>query len=294
MFLRKGLLPAVLLFSSIAGASDEYCSDSRWASLNPEQCMVAGAGALVTTAGGIKAGMKFYKADALEDKHTARLFTPSEVRVRDLGEIRNLSQITDGDKITINYELSEQANRVYHIELMESNASSADSRARYHTIQSMTAMKNQTIGTGKNATTIQVPDTAARLMHASMAVTASNQADDYRRQAAAARAGGPVPTYDFDKVVDDSTESRRLTEAFLDEQRSQGSKVRYINRLPKKFHNMVKKATAKAWGFTGVAAIGAAVTIEEIVAGKIAEMVRNADMEGVDLNDLFRSSPEEQ
>lgn len=275
------------LFTSVIAQANELCDSSSAATINQEQCLTAAAGTTAGIGSGIYAAKKFQTAKSVEETNTKTLFdrslTPNPSQ-ESWERFRQINEITDGDKITVGYQLSELENRQYHIELMESRARSAESSADSERYRSYTAMKDvyedvtYQDANGNSQTRReyrgQEPDYMARAMHASNAADYEREAMRYRRAASEARSGAPVPTYDFEKVIADSQNNRNLTVDFVKERHNRGSRLMFIKRLPSNFAKIVRTTTLKGWGGVAGAAAGVIFVGEELLAGHIADQVR--------------------
>lgn len=182
---------------------------------------------------------------------------------------------TEGDRITIIYNLSEAENRQHHISIMESNASSARTTAALYASQALSATKTEYTydSEGKMTGSHQVPDYAARASYALMSANALSEANDYDNKARDARAGGPVPTYDLDKVVDSKTGTSNQSKSFVQERIQRGGKILTVDRLPVEKFTAMKGILLKARGGIFGAVVGAGAAVEEIVAGKAAQKI---------------------
>lgn len=275
------ILTSLLVSTSAYAICDRASSYGR--GFSPNECATTAAGTIGAVGAGIYSAKKFGAADLHETKNTSLLFK-SEPRIVSLSELsKNLLSVEDGDKITVSYQLSEVENRQYHIELMESNASSARASAAMHTTLSLTATRTETTTIGKTTTTRVVPDYAARAMHAALAITEMNNAREFDNKAEDARRGGPVPTYDFHEVIDKKVQNRQNVDGFVQERYAHESKITRVQRLPFAEYKIVKSLSLKA-KLGLAAAVGAgAFAVEEIMAGKAA---RALDQRGFDIRDL--------
>ena len=165
--------------------------------------------------------------------------------------------------------LNEIENREFHIDKMVSEADSARSQATIYLAQSASAMKTETVGSGKNQTTIVVPDYAARAMYAAMSIEADSRASEYDQKAEDARRGGPVPTYTHDKIIDDDTHTRQNVDQFISEREARESKITGVKRLPKNNFKRLKLMVNKARAGLAGMAVGLIFLGEEAFAGKV-------------------------
>lgn len=129
------------LMSPVAFA-EGHCSDphnTRWRDgLSTEQCVTVGAAAGAATASGIYSAVKYGKANSIVDKNTIVAFSEKEGSVSAYDINRTNSSFTNGDRITIDYQLNAADNRAYHIDAMESSASSARASGAFHATMALT------------------------------------------------------------------------------------------------------------------------------------------------------------
>ncbi len=281
------LLSAVGASSALADTcepTDRYYDRS----MTPHECATVATG-LVTSAGsGIYSAKKYKEASLYEEKHTKLVFDDAGKRavMDSLDGQRLVSQMTDGGKIVFTYELSDIQNREYHINLMESNAASARSSAATSRILAVTATKTVTRKIG-NSTTVSVePDYAMRAFHAARAIQLDQEAIEYDRKAADARAGGRVPMYSHEKVIDADSGTKNLAQDFIDERAHNESKITRLTRLPANHFKALKGIVRRARG--GLVGVGAGLLLagEEFISGSIAEELEESDIPfKIDLSD---------
>lgn len=300
-----GLLSLIGLSAAAQSWSGERHEDPSLCSaehrqLNGGRCITAGAGAAVATGSGIYSARSYSNAREIERQGTIAAFSTRRPEDQtDARQIRRTTQtFTDGDRITMQYQLNEAENRAYHIDLMESNASSARSSAlmyrtmaaqartgRYETRTEFETEyytdhegKLQSRQVSKQVQVWVPPDYARALVLDTLAADQDRLAADYAGKASAARHGGPVPTYTLDKVFDAETGTARTTGDFVDSHIAGGGKILKIDRLPvEKFRAFRAAVRGGRAGIVGVA-LGAGVAVEEAVSGLIAEKITgNAD-----------------
>lgn len=286
--MKKELLVLSLLFSQVSFADMCKENKSRYdRNISPTQCATAGVGAGVAVGSGIFAAKKYGAAKDLINENRQTLFSRTgEARVMDIRDgNRVLSSVTDGDRVRIHYQLSDEANRTHHIQTMESNASSARSSASYHQMRALTATKTETTRIGDTTTTRTVPDHAARARSAILAIQYTNDAAEYDRRAMDARNGGKVPVYDFEKVFDEDTGTRNATTDYVREKYNSGSKITKVTRLPVEQFQKYKSIMMK--GHAGVAGvvIGTSFAIEEMISGMVAEEIENSETINLEMSD---------
>jgi hypothetical protein len=271
------LFGAQSVYAGTCEPNDRYSYNS---SMTPEECATVAAGVTGAAASGIYAAKKYSNAKIYEVKHTQSLFAETgKPKVLSIDASRSyVNRITDGDKISFTYELNEIQNREYHINLMEEKAASARSSASSARVMAMTAMKSQSTGSGKNRVTTMVPDHAARMMHAARAIRLDGEAVEYDRKAASARAGGVVPTYTLNKVVDADAGTRNLSQDFINERAKNTSKIKTITRLPVDNFKQLKRIVNK--GRAGLVGVGVGLIFagEEFISGKAAQALEDNDI----------------
>jgi len=287
------VLVTAVCHSALAEDSDLCAKDGY--TVNSTQCKTAAGGVAVAAPSGIYSLTKYSQANALEREYDKRVYgIANDKAPQTASDITRVSgSFTDGDRITINYRLSDEANRAYHIHKMEADAAAARSRASYDLMMSVTATKAKynTVSDGKGGTTQQYagqePDFASRAMYAGMAIHEQGVASSDDQAAADARAGKPVPIYNFDKVVDSEKGTVQAVNSIAkDELLSKGSIIRSISRFPVEKFTIYKGAvSAGRVGLAGVA-IGAAVTAEELTEGAVANKILRTDY-SPDINDGY-------
>jgi hypothetical protein len=266
------LLPALLLTLTTSAFADSVCSDE-----NSTKCATVGTGAGVSAASGIYAAKKYSEANSIEKQYTQRVYSAkSDKNFKQ--PIASTSSFTNGDKITIAYSLSEAENREYHIKLMLSNASSARSQAATYgalALSATTQVPETTTDSNGNVTTTYrtEPDYAARATYAALATNSLAEAADYESKANDARRGGPVPTYELNKVVDSKSETVRISSEFMQERIDRGGTILHVDRLPVERFNMVKSVIGHARGGVVGAAVGVGFAAEEAISGQAAKKI---------------------
>jgi len=282
----KKIMFSLVLSQVIATSvlAENICSNQNevW---DGTRCATVAAGAVTAASSGIYSAKKYSEANSIVKMYTVRLFQHTESRSGE--NIHNVSQVTsnmnNGDRITITYNLSESENREHHIDLMKQNANSARTLAATYGAQALTATKSEQYQIGIDAqgrptyATHQVADTQMRAYYGAQALLKLSEASSYDAKAAEARAGGPVPTYEFVKVVDSKIETSRLSSEVIQEKISRGGRVLSVDRLPVERFNMVKSVVGLGRaGLIGVA-VGAAFATEEAISGMAAKKLNKRD-----------------
>jgi hypothetical protein len=267
------------LMTSMVLAQDKACSQGSetW---DKSRCATTGAGLAVGVAAGIYAMKKYSAANSIEKEYTVRVFSETQFSASDANAIARTTQtFTNGDRITIAHQLSESANRQYHIHLMEERAANARSSAAFHGAQALTATRQVAEQTqnldGTTSTTYHTePDYTARAMHAQIATSALAEASNYQRQADLARRGEPVPMYTFEEVIKEKTGTAGLATDFIKQKLTAGGKILTIDRLPVEKFALVRSAVNK--GRAGVAGVvlGAGLAAEEAIDGAVARKIQ--------------------
>ncbi|MNL17072.1 hypothetical protein D3C87_1381450 [compost metagenome] len=243
---------------------------------NVERTVKAGAGVATAVGSGIYAAKKFVEASKIKSVGTENLYSHSlsNSPVSQSKVQKALQNLTNGDRITIRYNLSLNENREYHINRMEELASSERSSATSHGIQAATATRQVTHGTGPNAITVTEPDISARALHAQLAVQAMLDAAEYDRKADDARRGGAVPIYEHEKVIDAKRGTSVNTSEFIAREMDRGGKILSVDRLPVEKVNLARSAMRRgAGGVVGVA-VGVGYAAKVLVE---ADTVRDAN-----------------
>jgi phosphopantetheine adenylyltransferase len=279
-------LKMLLMISSLVTSSafaEDYCSryNMTW---NGTKCITVGAGLVSATASGIYSAKKYSRANSIEKEFSLRAYEHSTAYPGDdLSSVnRSSSSFTDGDRITITYNLSEAENRQYHIELMEQRASTSRSLAISYGAQALSATKTEFDTTynsdGTSSTTSRtVPDYAARATYAAMALREEANSREYTRKAQDARSGGQVPTYDLEKIVDSDKGTARQASDFNKERLDRGGKILKIDRLPVEKFRMFKSAVNRARGGLVGVAVGAGLAVEEAIEGAAAKRIDQSE-----------------
>jgi hypothetical protein len=232
------------------------------------------ASGVASAGSGINAILKYSAGGRIDDKYTETPFSSeknkSNINTRSV--LQTTENFTDGDRVVIHYNLSEQKNRQHHIDLMESNASGLHAQSASHLISAATATKAEyrTNAEGKREYVGQVPDHAMRAYHAIQAVNTKNQAHEYERKADDARRGGPVPIYDFETEIRDKTGTKAKTQGIISAEFEDGGKVFKVTRLPRQHFEAMKSLYKKGhFAFAGAAA-AAVIGVNEYVNGTVA------------------------
>jgi hypothetical protein len=282
----KALMLTVIagsLFYSTAFA--ELCGEKNalFAPNTPdqEQCTTIAAGAGAATASGIYAAKKYSTGHSIEERYTEKLFNISNGSGENARLVeKSMNGLTNGDRVTITYNLSEADNREYHIDLMREKASSSRTAAATYGALALTATKtvSTTDSSGKTSYRTE-PDYVARTSYALMATNSLADAANFDRKAMDARHGGPVPMYDIDKIVKVKSGTLQVATQFTTEKITNGGKILKVDRLPVEHFNSMKSAIWKARGGVVGAAVGVGFVAEEAVSGMAADQyreVRNA------------------
>lgn len=248
--------------------STSFAREEAW---NTERAIQAGAGAATTVGSGIYAAKKFSAASKIKSAGTETLYAhnSSDSHVSQSKVQKALQNLTNGDQVTIRYNLSLSENREYHINRMEDLAASERSSAANHGVLAVTA--NTTDSKGNTQ-----PDVAARAIHARMAIQALSDSHDYERKADDARRGGAVPLYEHEKVIDAKRGTSVNTTEFVAREMDRGGKILSVERLPVEKVNLVRAANIRgAGGLVGVA-VGVGYTAKVLIeAQKVKDANRN-------------------
>lgn len=273
-----GFLVLVSVLAAQANAQSSYSSrrdrdqgvcGNHSRDWNTGNCITTGAAAAGATAGGVYAAKKYGDANSIEKQFEKRLLTSPEGASQNSNDVgRVFDVVTEGDRVKMSYQLNEKENREYHIRLMDSSASSAESSAKSNEMTAMTAMKaNYEMVNGKMEYRGMEPDYVARSIATSQAISDHARAAEYREKAAAARAGGPVPTYTLDKSVEGDTGTRVLARDFATKSVEKGGRILTVDRLPAEHFKAFKAARGVGTGVAVGAGLAAAFAAEEAFAG---------------------------
>lgn len=268
--------------------ADKLCTNTNevW---NGTRCVTAGASAGAAAISSIFAMKKYSQANSIAQQYSMRIFDGGNTDMTTNRELvsRAASNVREGDRVTITYQLSEAENRAHHIELMESNARTANANVAHYGVQAVTATHTiyETISAGVDSDGNQItttisrsePDLSARAMYASMAITEAQKANDFSQKASEARNGGVVPTYNLEKVIDGEPNTAKFSAHFTENHLARGGKVLTIERLPAEKLALVKNAAKFAKAGVVGAVLGAGVAVEEVIAGRIANKINARD-----------------
>jgi hypothetical protein len=276
----------IMFASSLANAqewSDDVhsCIDG-----NKTACKASAVAAAASAGGGIYSLLK-YRQIKLFDKANEKVlvdFTSHPQAIPADRVSMQLQPVHDGDRVQIHYRLSEAENRTYHINLMESNASSADSSSVSYRTMAMQAMQTTTHQdpiydsdgkiTGYN-TRIEGPNYALAASYNSQADQAIREAADYRAKATQARNGGAVPWYPFEETVSSKAGTQAEAASFINSNRTKGGTILNIEDLSAEQFRQEKSMVWKARGGLGVVAVGAAIAVEEALLGKVTQTLQS-------------------
>lgn len=258
---------------------NEVCPDNSTKALNKESCVTIGASTTASAGSAMYAARKFGYADGIEAKHTKVLASFSESVSFEDSRVNTIPHsVQDHDRVTVNYHLSEERNRAYHVDLLERNASSADSSASMYRASAIAAamprVETYTDANGRVQTRTVPPNLGLMLHYNNMADQEIRKAAQLRADAHAARNGASVPLHQFEKVIENSEGNRAAVLAFFEEEGRLGSSLFKIRYLPGVFAKAVGGARILGGVAVGAAVISAGVAIEEGMAGKIAEEMR--------------------
>lgn len=247
---------------------------------NLAQCGTVTAGVGAVAGSSIYAISKYKAANAFEKGNTQVVMDVIHNPQRmDHGRIARLtSELTEGDRVTVMYRLSEEANRNYHVENLESQARDQISEAARYRSSAADALipKLETVSEFVNGKTVtrQVwrgPDLAAHLRYNDLADMSEVEAERLYKRAGEARHGGKVPWYEFSKEVAEPAGTANAVGEFLNKHAAEGGSVLKITRLEAGKLAKLNKMLWKARGGVAGAAAAGIFAVEEVVAGKVAE-----------------------
>lgn len=245
------------------------------------------AGAVAVSGASTAIAMKKYKqAKAIEKVNTAVLGEWSEGNQPDSFRTQSLvGSVADGDKVVVQYQLSFQENRLYHIDLYEKKSASATSSADLHASLAVSAaipkpvthFDTSTDSNGNVTTTTRTTweaDHAGVIFHTNQAASYRQDSINYMREADAVRSGQKqAPMYTHDKSIEDNAGNRTKAADFVNERVARDGKILKITRLPAAAFKQVRSAIRIARGGVGGAVAFGLVAAEEAVVGAGAEKV---------------------
>lgn len=255
--------------------------------LENTDCKTAAGAATASGVSTLYARNMYKKASAIEKENTAVLGEwsngnqPDSIRTQSL-----VGSVADGDKVVVQYQLSVQENRLYHIDLYEQKSVDAESTADYHARQAVAAaipkqvthVDTTTDAQGKVTTTTRTSwevDHAGVFHHTSQAASYREDARNYRREADAVRSGQKqAPMYTHDKSIEDDAGNRKKAVDFVNERVGRDGKILKITRLPAESFRQVRKVIRFARGGAGAAVAFGLIAVEEAVVGAGALQVK--------------------
>lgn len=249
-------------------------------------CKTAAGAAAASGASTIYSMKKYKEARTIERVNTAVLGEWTNGNQPDSFRTQSLvGSVADGDKVVVQYQLSFQENRQYHIDLYEQKSVDAESSADYHGRQAIAAaipkpvthVDTTTDAQGNVTTTTRTTweaDHAGVLYHTSQASSYREDALNYRREADAVRSGQKqAPMYTHDKSIEDDAGNRKKAVDFVNERVGRDGKILKITRLPAESFRQVKKVIRVARGGIGGAVAFGLIAAEEAVVGLGARKV---------------------
>lgn len=250
-------------------------------------CKTAAGAAAASGASTIYSMKKYKEARTIEKVNTAVLGEWTDGNQPDSFRTQSLvGSVADGDKVVVQYQLSFQENRQYHIDLYEQKSIDAESSADYHGRQAIAAAIPKPVThvdevkdssgnvISRNVRTTWEADHAGVLYHTSQASSYREDALNYRREADAVRSGQKqAPMYTHDKSIEDDAGNRKKAVDFVNERVGRDGKILKITRLPAESFRQVRKVIRIArGGFGGAVAFGL-IAAEEAVVGVGAQKV---------------------
>lgn len=280
---RTWILPAsMILLSQVTLAQEFQCT-------HPETgvksvCAVVPATAAGTVYSGIYSLKNSTQAAEIEQKNTHRVY--DSTRHSPLSATDNAYETKpyqDGDRVTINFRLSETANRNYHLDVLENQARSADSSAVHYRTQAQLALIPQTVqetytetnSSGQLETKTRMvtkgPDYLSYLQYNGLAESEEDTARRLRREAADINAGRrSAPWHDFSKVIEEKSGMSESVNKAVTKIIADGGTVHSMTHIKQKYLVEIYKLGGKAFrGMLGVFA-GVAFIIEEIAQGVVS------------------------
>ncbi|HRK08221.1 MAG TPA: hypothetical protein PLZ57_10665 [Pseudobdellovibrionaceae bacterium] len=259
----------------------ERVADGRSNCLDQVDCATTAGAATGATAVTIHTVRRYRAARNFDQAHTRSLLQSADGSTAD--QVRTSSvvrEVADGDRVKVEWRLSDSANRQHHIELMDSSARSADSSAAMYRMAAANALiprqvtktEYYTDHEGKSQTrtyTVTEIDHAGYARNLALAAQSEAQAADYRVRADDARRGGPVPIYRFDETIGDAQGNRARAETLLNEKLREGGRVYSVTRLPaEQFQQLRRMVRSARMGVAGAVGLGA-LAVEEALLGKV-------------------------
>lgn len=250
-------------------------------------CKTTAGAAVASGASTIYSIKKFKQATAIEKANTAVLgewtggTQPDSFRTQSL-----VGSVADGDKVVVQYQLSFQENRQYHIDLYEQKSVDAESSADHHARLAVAAAIPKPVThvdevkdsngnvISRNIRTTWEVDHAGVIFHTSQASSYRDDALNYRREADAVRSGQKqAPMYTHDKSIEDDAGNRTKAADFVNERVGRDGKILKITKLPAEAFRQVRKAVRIARGGVGGAVAFGLIAAEEAVVGAGAKKV---------------------
>ncbi len=248
---------------------------------NLELCGTVTAGVAGGTGATIYTLSKYKAVKSFDQQNTQVLMDMGQNPQRlDEGRVSRLaSGVAEGDRVIIEYRLSEAANRDHHAAILTSKADSEISSAASYRSKAIDALIPKTevetvLVDGKLETrkVVRGPSLSKHLYYSEMADEAERDAQRLYREIAEVRAGNKsVPWYNFSKEIAEPAGNQNTVRDFMNRHAADGGSVLKVTRLEAQKLAQLKKMIWKArGGVVGVVGAGAFVA-EELVAGKVAE-----------------------
>lgn len=183
------------------------------------------------------------------------------------------NQVQADDKVTIEYNLSREANRRHHIGVLESNIDSEHASASsYRSMAINAAMPKTETYTDSNGhlQTRTVPgDFGQQMMYNNMAESAEREARQLERQLAEVRAGrGTVPVYRLEKVLERTGQVG--VAAQITEFSREGSRILKMTRLPRAAVLRIARAARNGWILVATAVGLGLIAGEQVLSDRIS------------------------
>lgn len=250
-------------------------------------CKTAAGAAAASSASTIYSMKKYKEARTIEKVNTAVLGEWTDGNQPDSFRTQSLvGSVADGDKVVVQYQLSFQENRLYHIDLYEQKAVSAASSADFHASQAVQAAIPKLVThvdevkdssgnvISRNVRTTWEADHAGVIHHTSQAASYRQDALNYTREADAVRSGQKqAPMYTHDKSIEDDAGNRKKAVDFVNERVGRDGKILKITRLPAESFLQVRKVIRIARGGVGGAVAFGLIAAEEALVGAGARKV---------------------